>query len=89
MCCGISDLFDEIFISSAYGYKKPDKKFFEALLKKYELRRDRCLMIGNELKCDVLGAINAGIDSYYIHSGLSDKDKIDVKATYTQDKMSM
>ena len=85
----IKDLFDDIFISSACGVKKPGKKFFKALMDKWDLDKDSCLMIGNDLFSDAKGAMNAGIDSYYIHCGLSPKKPCSFKATYEQDHMDL
>ncbi|MBR5340630.1 MAG: HAD family hydrolase [Erysipelotrichaceae bacterium] len=81
--------FNEIFISSQYGYKKPDKKFFEVLLKKYKLKPEECLMIGNDPISDIKGGENCGMDTYYIHSGLSPKEKHKIKATYSQPSMNI
>ena len=81
--------FDEIFISSMYAYKKPDKRFFEALLKKHKLQPEECLMIGNDPIGDIKGGVNCQMDTYYIHSGLSPKGKYKIKATYSQPFMNM
>ena len=86
---GICDLFDEIFISSMYGYKKPDPYFFEVLLKKHDLDPKNCLMIGNDLYDDIAGADQVNMDTYYIHSKLSSDRKAAVKATYTQEGMDL
>ena len=68
---GIHDLFDGIFISSDYGVKKPDPVFFEMVLQNTGYHPSECLMIGNDLSCDILGAQYAGMPGYYIHSNLS------------------
>ena len=70
---GIYDRFDDIFISSDHGCKKPDKRFFMKPVHKYSLDPADCLMIGNDGVCDIKGAINSGMDAYYIHSALSPK----------------
>ncbi len=70
---GILDMFDNIFISSDYGCKKPDAEFFMAPLKELSLDPSDCLMIGNDPTCDIRGAQNAGIDAYFIYSALSPK----------------
>lgn len=68
---GIADCFDDIFISSDYGVKKPNVRFFSAPLKKYNLKKSDCLMIGNDEICDIGGARLAGMDSIYLHTNLS------------------
>lgn len=68
---GIKKFFRGIFISSDYGCKKPDAKFFDALLDGNSLCRKNCLMIGNDSQTDIAGAKNSGVDSFYISSGIS------------------
>ena len=79
---GLTRLFDGILISSVEGVKKPSKLFFDRLLARYGLDPKKCLMVGNEEKSDILGAIRAGMDSLYIHTDISPKDVTDSRATY-------
>ena len=44
------------------GTKKPDGKFLEALIEKHALKKEECVMIGNEEAADGGVAIAAGID---------------------------
>ena len=67
----IHDCFDGIMISSDYGIKKPDKRFFQLLLDKYQINPEQALMIGNDLDSDIVGAKGVGIDTFYIHSNIS------------------
>ena len=71
---GLYDLFDHVFISSDFGVKKPDPHFFEEALKKTGFAPEDCLMIGNDLACDIEGALSAGMAGYYIFSNLSPKE---------------
>ena len=68
---GLINCFDDIVISSDFGCKKPDAEFYRKLIERNRLEPEKCLMIGNDPVCDIWGAQNAGMDSYYIHSGLS------------------
>ncbi|MCR4633157.1 MAG: HAD family hydrolase [Erysipelotrichaceae bacterium] len=86
---GILADFDDIFISSAYGYRKPDPGFFEALIEKHGLNVNKSLMIGNDPDSDIKGADSVSMDSYYIRSALSPKEGSDVTATYRQDHMDL
>ncbi len=86
---GIADDFDDIFISSLVGYKKPDPCFFKALIDGHHLDVRECLMIGNDLYCDIKGAMDVSMDAYYIHSKLSPKERYDVKPTYLQEGMAL
>ena len=67
----IDQYFDDILFSSDYDFCKPDKNFFNVLLKKHNLDPSECIMIGNDPICDIQGAFNAGIDTLYLHSNLS------------------
>lgn len=86
---GVKELFDGIFISSTKGCKKPDQKFFEMLFQQYDLKKDTCLMIGNDENTDILGANQVGMDSFYIHSNLSPEWTGTIKSTYCLDKMDL
>lgn len=74
--------FDGIYISSDYGCRKPDRRFFEALIDGRGLVPGECLMIGNDMTTDIKGAKNAGFDTLYIHSNLSPKEDVDGPADY-------
>ena len=68
---GIGPCFDGSFLSSDYGCRKPDGRFFRALLEEKQLDPKTCLMIGNDLETDIAGAKKAGIDTLYMHTGLT------------------
>lgn len=70
---GIADLFDAIVVSSMEECKKPDPRFFQIALERYQIKKDHALMIGNDPYTDIAGANACGIDSVYIHTGLSPK----------------
>ncbi len=75
------DYFDDIFISSDYGVKKPDPLFWKAVLGQLDLDPSECLMVGNDLRCDIESAQEAGIDGFYMMSLLSpDADKERVRS---------
>ena len=81
----IEKYFDDIFISSDIGYKKPDISFIRSLLKKHKLNKKECIFIGNDLYDDITSANIIGIDSYYIHNKLSSSRKSNSKPTYYQE----
>lgn len=68
---GIVEYFDGIFISSDHSCCKPSRVFFDKLLKKYKLEKDRSIMIGNDCISDMGGAKKVGLDSLYIHQEIS------------------
>lgn len=85
---GIFKYFDGIFISSDYAYKKPDIRFFKALLDTCHIPAKSAIMIGNDGICDIQGAKAAGLASLYIHSNIS-PDEPWPEADYILEKMDM
>ncbi len=65
---GLVPLLDGILISSSVGVKKPSPQIFDMALKRFSLRRDECIYVGNDMRDDVLGATKAGIRSVYIET---------------------
>ena len=72
---GLGEQLDGLFISSDYRCRKPDVRFFRALLKERKLDSSKCLMIGNDLLTDIGGAKNAGLDTLYMHTNLTPPDQ--------------
>lgn len=61
---GIAKYFDDIFISSTCGVKKPDSRFFQLLIDKYNLDITKSVMIGNDGISDIAGAKSVGLVSF-------------------------
>lgn len=72
---GILELFDKVFISSDYGVKKPDIRFYEIMLDQCQIPVNEGIMVGNDGICDVQGAKAAGLATLYIYSNLSPKEE--------------
>lgn len=72
---GLTDAFDGIYLSSCFGFRKPDTRFFRALLEEQKLDPGTCLMIGNDRETDMAGAKAAGIDTFYMHTELTPADQ--------------
>ena len=68
---GIEGLFDGIYLSSDCGCKKPDRRFFERLLRERGIPAESAVMIGNDGACDIQGARAVGLATLYIRSNLS------------------
>jgi putative hydrolase of the HAD superfamily len=73
--------FKEIVTSECCGYKKPDKRIFEHALERINVQPADCLMIGDNLECDIDGARAAGIDQVFFNPEKSRK-KRSPKPTY-------
>lgn len=85
---GIEPLFDGIYLSSDYGCKKPDRRFFDVLLKEREIQPESAIMIGNDGVCDIQGARGAGLSTLYIRSNISPKEPLP-EADYVLEEMDL
>lgn len=72
---GLGAQFDGICLSSDYGCRKPDVRFFRALLEEHKLDPAQCLMIGNDRQTDIAGAKAAGLATLYMHTNLTPPDQ--------------
>lgn len=66
---GIDRYFDYFFLSEDLGYMKPDRRFFDAAIAKMGVRPEQCLVIGDDYKVDILGAMAAGIPQMWYNPG--------------------
>lgn len=73
---GLTDCFDGVCLSSDYGCKKPHRRFYNALLDAYAIASETAVMIGNDAKCDTLGAQRMGMKTVYIRSNISPKEDL-------------
>lgn len=71
---GLTPLFDGILLSSDHGCKKPDRRFFDLLLRRCSIPPHTAVMVGNDGVCDILGARQAGLSTLYIRSNLSPEE---------------
>ena len=67
--------FNGIYLSSDYGCRKPDARFYRALLQEQELDPAKCLMIGNDRQTDIAGAKRLGLATLYMHTALTPPDQ--------------
>lgn len=74
---GLSDYFDDIFISSDQGIRKPQKEFLQRLLTKNSLSYEKCVMIGNDIFSDVGVAFKNGMESVFLNTYDFSEKKID------------
>ena len=64
---GLSKYFSHVFISEEVGYNKPSPDIFKhAMQTSGAINAENCLMIGDSLEADILGAINAGMKAVYL-----------------------
>lgn len=72
---GLTQYFDDIFISSDLSTKKPDPGFMRALINKHDLKTEESVMIGNDLISDMGTACACGMDGIYINTFKNDAEK--------------
>ena len=72
---GLGEQLDGIFLSSDYRCRKPDSRFFRALLESRQLDPGKCLMIGNDRQTDIAGASALGLATLYMHTGMTPSDQ--------------
>ena len=68
---GLTPYFDGVVISSNECCKKPSTEFYNVLLKRYKLKKEETVMIGNDQYADIQGAKKAGLTAYYVHTEIS------------------
>ena len=67
---GLGQYIDGLFVSEDMGAAKPDEAFFDLILEKIGESRESCVMIGDSLTSDMLGAKNARLKSvWFMPSG--------------------
>jgi putative hydrolase of the HAD superfamily len=58
---GVASSFADIFVSSAVGYAKPDRRIFDFVLGAQQLAAEHVLHVGDSITNDIGGAANAGM----------------------------
>ena len=66
---GILHFFKEVFTADELQVGKPHKEYFTKVMQKIGANPSECMMVGDNLKTDILGAQNAGIDHIYYNPG--------------------
>ena len=59
-------------------YRKPQKEFFDIVLKENNLTNEECIILGDSLTSDMRGGINASIDTCWFNQ-FDKKDTLGVK----------
>jgi 2-haloacid dehalogenase len=62
----IRTLISYLFISEEIGFQKPQKEFFDTVYRDMGITDlSRAVMVGDNLRTDILGGINAGLDTIW------------------------
>ena len=77
--CELTKYFDDIFISGALGYEKPDINYFKKVEGATSLNKSKTLIVGDSLSSDIKGGINFGIDTcWYNPENKKCPDEMDI-----------
>lgn len=80
MHAGLTPFFKEVITSEGSGSLKPKAAIFEFALAKCGTTQAECIMIGDNIEVDIIGAMDAGIDQVFVnHLGL----QTEITPTYT------
>lgn len=65
---GLDCYFKRVYASDEVGYHKPQKEFFDIVMKEEKLAKNDCLIVGDGLSSDIAGGICYGIDTAWFNS---------------------
>ncbi|MCK9381465.1 MAG: HAD family hydrolase [Sulfuritalea sp.] len=83
---GLSGYFDPIIISGDFGYRKPDRRLFEAALDAMKMQASEVLFVGNDMYRDVYGAQKVGMKTVFFKSNQGTQEKEGVTPDYSINK---
>ncbi len=65
---GLKDCFDAVFVSEDAGHQKPEKEYFDYVISSIpENDKSKMLIVGDSQSSDILGGVNAGIDTCWFN----------------------
>lgn len=79
----LAQFIDGLFISEELGAQKPLPGFFQPMLERLGVTdRSRCLMVGDNLRSDILGGLNAGLPTAW-YNPRSKPNNTGIRPTFT------
>lgn len=86
--CALAPYFDQCFISEQMGCAKPEKRFFDLVAASIpHFDSKEAIVIGDSLSSDILGGINAGLDTCWFNPK-GKNAPADMDITYTVTRLS-
>ncbi len=65
---GITDFFENHFISQQIGFEKPQKEFFDyCFLNIPDFKKEETIIVGDSISADIIGGKNAGIKTVWFN----------------------
>ncbi len=69
---GLDGFFEDVFISSEHGIRKPESRFLMKMLEKHGMDPAETLMVGNDMASDIMMAARCGVNAFLVnHDGYS------------------
>ena len=83
---GLNQYISEMFVSESMSYSKPSKEYFDIVLNRIAEPEENCIVIGDSLSSDMLGAKNAGLTScWFMPQGDIENAMRDYEINYKAD----
>ncbi len=76
---GLDNYFCPVIVSSDFGFRKPDRRLFEAALDALSMAPREAVYIGNDMYRDVRGAHKAGLKTVFVESNQGERKFSGVK----------
>lgn len=80
---GLLEYFDPIVVSGDLGYRKPDRRLFQAALDRLGVPAEQTLFVGNDMHRDVYGARQVGMRTVLFDSDQGTKVHLDCVPDHT------
>ena len=83
---GIGKFIDKFVFSYSRGYRKPDLRILEEIIKHFGFQTNEMLMIGDSLEADIIPASNLGIKTMWVNrKGQQSNDFVDIEVLAFED----
>jgi putative hydrolase of the HAD superfamily len=79
---GLDGYFDPVIVSGDFGYRKPDRRLFNAALSAMKLRPEQVIFVGNDMYRDVYGAGRLGMKTVFFSSNQGQKEMAGMSPDY-------
>lgn len=81
----LRDYFEVIIVSADFGIRKPDPRLFKIALQRMHAKPQSAVMVGDNLRSDILGAHRAGMRAIWITRRSDDPHNAQLRSSITPD----
>jgi len=79
---GLDRYFDPVIVSGDFGFRKPDRRLFNAALAEMGFSPEQVIFVGNDMYRDVYGAGRLGMKTVFFSSNQGQKEMAGVAPDY-------